>query len=63
MQGRCRKLAERINRRKPGTEDKLMDQTKIDRLYDLLDRAEREQDSSAAAALRWAIIEAERRTS
>lgn len=28
---------------------------KIDRLYELLERAEKEHDAEAAAALRWAI--------
>ena len=32
-----------------------MEQKKIDRLYALLERAEKEHDTEAAAALRWAI--------
>lgn len=32
---------------------------KIDRLYELLERAEKEHDAEAAAALRWAIFQLE----
>ena len=32
-----------------------MKQKKIERLYELLERAEKERDAEAAAALRWAI--------
>ena len=32
-----------------------MEQKKIDRLYELLERAEKEHDVEATAALRWAI--------
>lgn len=32
-----------------------MEQKKIDKLYALLERAEKEHDMEAAAALRWAI--------
>lgn len=38
-----------------------MDEKKIDKLYELLRRAEREHDTEAAAALRWAIFELENR--
>lgn len=33
-----------------------MEETKIDVLYRLLDRAEKEHDEEAVAALRWAIF-------
>lgn len=33
-----------------------LDQKRIDYLYRLLDRAEREEDADSAAALRWAIF-------
>ena len=33
-----------------------MDNKKIDRLYALLKRAEKEQDNETIAALRWAIF-------
>lgn len=36
-----------------------MEQKKIDRLYELLERAEKEHDAEAAAALRWAIFQLE----
>ena len=32
-----------------------MEQKKIERLYELLERADTEHDTEAAAALRWAI--------
>lgn len=32
-----------------------MEQKKIDKLYALLERAEKEHDAEAAAALRWTI--------
>ena len=32
-----------------------MEQKKIERLYELLERAEKEHDAEAAVALRWAI--------
>ena len=38
-----------------------MEEKKIERLYELLERAEREQDTEAAAALRWAIFQLESR--
>ena len=37
-----------------------MEQKKIDRLYELMERAKKEQDEEAAAALRWAISQLER---
>ena len=37
-----------------------MEKKKIEQLYKLLDRAEKEQDIEAAAALRWAILNLER---
>lgn len=33
-----------------------MEEKKIEKLYELLERAEREHDAAAAAALRWAIF-------
>lgn len=36
-----------------------MNEKNLERLYKLLERAEREHDSEAAAALRWAIFELE----
>lgn len=33
-----------------------MEVKKIEKLYELLERAEREHDTEAAAALRWAIF-------
>lgn len=38
-----------------------MDEKKIQRLYKLLERAEREHDTESAAALRWAIFQLENR--
>ena len=32
---------------------------KIDKLYELLERAEKEHDAEAAAALKWAIFQLE----
>lgn len=37
-----------------------MKKKKIDRLYELLERAEKEKDVESAAALRWAIFTLER---
>lgn len=37
-----------------------MEQKKLDKLYELLERAEKEHDVEAAAALRWAIYTLER---
>lgn len=36
-----------------------IDQEQVDRLYDLLHRAERENDQDTAASLRWAIFQLE----
>ena len=36
-----------------------MNEKNLERLYKLLERAEREHDDEAAAALRWAIFELE----
>ncbi len=36
-----------------------MEEKKIEKLYDLLERAEKERDSETAAALRWAIFHLE----
>lgn len=33
-----------------------MDKQKLERLYELLERAEKENDTEAAAALHWAIF-------
>lgn len=38
-----------------------MKEKNIERLYKLLERAEREKDTETAAALRWAIFELENR--
>ena len=38
-----------------------MEEKKIERLYKLLERAEKEQDTETAAALRWAIFQIENR--
>lgn len=38
-----------------------MEEKKIEQLYKLLERAEREHDAEAAAALRWAIFMLENR--
>ena len=38
-----------------------MDSKRIEQLYRLLERAEREGDTEAAAALRWAIFQLDRR--
>ena len=37
-----------------------MKEKNLERLYKLLERAEREHEAEAAAALRWAIFELER---
>lgn len=37
------------------------EEKKIDKLYELLEEKERKKDTEAAAALRWAIIQPERR--
>lgn len=36
-----------------------MEQKKLDKLYELLERAEKEHDAETAAALRWAIYRLE----
>lgn len=38
-----------------------MDDKKIEKLYTLLERAERERDAETAAAMRWAIFQLESR--
>lgn len=38
-----------------------MEKKRIEQLYKLLERAEREKDTEAAAALRWAIYTLENR--
>ena len=38
-----------------------MEKKKIERLYKLLERAEKERDRETAAALRWAIFQLENR--
>ncbi len=37
-----------------------MNEKKIEKLYELLERAEKEHDAGAAAALRWAVFQLER---
>lgn len=39
----------------------MMKEKNLERLYTLLERAEREHDTETAAALRWAIFELENR--
>ena len=36
-----------------------MEQKKIEKLYELMERAKKEHDEEAAAALRWAIFQLE----
>lgn len=36
-----------------------MEKKKLEKLYELLDQAERRRDTEAAAALRWAIFQIE----
>lgn len=38
-----------------------MEQKKMDKLYELLEQAEKRKNTDAVAALRWAIIQLERR--
>ena len=38
-----------------------MDDKKIEKLYTLLERAEKEQETETASALRWAIFQLESR--
>ena len=38
-----------------------MDEKKIGKLYELLERAEKERDTETVAALRWAIFQLESR--
>lgn len=38
-----------------------MKEKNLEKLYNMLDRAEREKDTETAAALRWAIFELENR--
>lgn len=37
-----------------------MEEKKIEKLYELLERAEKERDTDAVAALRWAILNLEK---
>lgn len=39
-----------------GESEKDMNKKKIDQLYKLLERAEKEKDAESAVALRWAIF-------
>ncbi len=41
-------------------EGRFMDEKKTEKLYELLERAEKEHDTEAAVALRWAIFQLER---
>lgn len=51
-----------LRRKKEGcVEEKRMEQKKMDKLYELLEQAEKRKDTDAVAALRWAIIQLERR--
>ena len=47
------------NRRKAGKGGQAVEQKKIDKLYELLERAKKEHDAEAAAALKWAIFQLE----
>ena len=38
-----------------------MEEKKIERLYELLERAEKERDTETVASLRWAIFQLESR--
>lgn len=60
--GSCQQARARFTTQPPGNrgERKNMDKKKIDKLYELLERAEREKDIEAAAALRWAIFQLEK---
>ena len=42
-------------------EERKMEEKKIEKLYALLSRAEREKDQESAATLRWAIFELEQK--
>ncbi len=42
-----------------GEREEDMKEKRIERLYELLERAEKEKDADAAAALRWAIFSLE----
>ena len=44
-----------MRRRKARKGGQAVEQKKIERLYELLERAEKEHDVEAVAALRWAI--------
>ena len=48
-----------MRRRKAGKGGQAVEQKKIERLYELLERAKKEHDAEAAAALRWAIFRLE----
>ena len=56
-------FTEKLLRRKKEdcVEEKRMEQKKMDKLYELLEQAEKRKDTDAVAALRWAIIQLERR--
>ena len=57
----CTRKDSRRCQKYKNTEDDNMEEKKIDKLYELLDRAECERDNEAAAALRWAIFQLESR--
>ena len=48
-----------MRRRKARKGGQAVEQKKIDKLYALLERAEKEHDTEAAAALKWAIFQLE----
>ena len=54
-----RSRCELTNRRKAGEGGQAVEQKKIEKLYALLERAEKEHDAEAAAALKWAIFQLE----
>lgn len=53
------RVSEKLKLNGPGQERNTMDEKKIEKLYQLLERAEKEYDSEAAGALRWAIFSME----
>lgn len=48
-----------MRRRKARKGGQAVEQKKIERLYELLERAEKEHDVEAVAALKWAIFQLE----
>ena len=48
-----------MRRRKAGEGGQAVEQKKIEKLYELLERVEKEHDADAVAALKWAIFQLE----